>query len=607
MAQKNKWQPTDGLNFEQGALDAIKDMTNSLVKAGPGAGKTELLAQKANYLLTTNLCPSPQKILAISFKKDAAVNLAERVSKRVPANKFSQFYSVTFDAFAKGLLDRFLYGLPDVWRPSDDYEMDVSQNRLTQACQENGVYLGNSTVRSQTEGQLVESSLNGLSDINFNIWQTMLHGVDMGKSHLTFKMITRLVIFLLENNPNIVDSIRKTYKLVFLDEFQDTTLLQYELFSLCFKETENIITAVGDDRQKIMSWAGAHPNAFSTFKNEFKANQHALYINRRSDVKIQRLLQELNEYAQGDLLGETDILTREVNSKSIIQVKTFCFSDEESRDIVEMIQRFLMNGKNMDDFCILVKQLPDTYLNQLKQLFNQAGINIRNEAYFQDLLKENITILILKTLKAALDMSDPDAWTTVLKFLHAFSDSKNHFDPKKEEEIITRTKGFLKRIFIKLNTVTTIDDLFDLFQDIIVFYEIDNIRAQFVEYSNLGYLESLVQDLCDSLYLYYEKTGDWMEAILHLNGKNRIPIMTIHKSKGLEYDTVFLVGLDDQSFWSFKDSPEETTATLFVAISRAKKNFIATFTSNRLGKQCERQLISDYYDVFRQSGVVEFL
>lgn len=607
MVQKDEWQPTDGFVFEQGAIDAIKDMSNSLVKAGPGAGKTELLAQKANYLLTTNLCPAPQKILAISFKKDAAVNLAERVSKRVPENKFSQLYSVTFDSFAKNLLDRFLHGLPEEWRPSDDYEVDVSLNGLTQACNDNGINLWNNSMKNRKEAQLVESPLNELNGINFDIWQTMLHGNHTKKSYLTFKMITRLVILLLEYNPDVVESIRKTYKFVFLDEFQDTTVLQYELFSLCFKETENFITAVGDDRQKIMSWAGAHPNAFLTFRNEFQANEHALYINRRSDVKIQRLLQELNDYAQGDVLGDDELLLTEADSESILHAKSFSSDHEETQDIVETIKKFRMEGKNIEDFCILVKQLPDIYVDQLEVLFNQEGINIRNEAYFQDLLKENITILILNSLKAAIDTSDSEAWITVLNFLHVFSDSKNYFDLKKEEEAVTNIKKFLNHISIKLTSVTRIDDLFDVFQGIIIYYGMDNIRAQFVEYSNLGYIEKLVQDLCDSLYFYYEKTSNWLEAILYLKGKNCIPVMTIHKSKGLEFDTVFLVGLDDQSFWSFKDSSEETTATLFVAISRAKKNFITTFTCDRLGNTCERKLISDYYDVFRRSGVVEFL
>lgn len=603
MVQKDKWKPTDGFVFEKGAIDAIKDLNNSLVNAGPGAGKTELLAQKANYLLTTNLCPAPQKILAISFKKDAAFNLAERVSKRVPENKVSQFYSVTFDSFAKNLLDRFLEGLPLEWRPRNDYEVDVSLDALEQACKDNGVYFR----KNKKEAQLVEVPINELTGTDYDIWQTILHGNHKKKSYLTFKMVTRLVIFLLENNPYVVEAIRKTYKFVFLDEFQDTTVLQYELFSLCFKEKENFITAVGDNRQKIMTWAGSHPNAFLAFSNEFHANEHALYNNRRNDVKIQRLLAELNEYAQGEFLGRKDLVATEIKSESILQAKFFSSDYEETQDIVETIQDFRAKGKKIEDFCILVKQLPHIYVQQLKASFNQEGISIRDEAYFQDLLKENITILILNSLKAALNTSDSESWMSVLNFLHVFTDSPNYLNLKKEEEVITNTKKFLNHISVKLINVSGTYDLFEVFQDLIIYYGIDNIKARYSEYSDSNYLEKLLKGLCDNLYYYYKNTNDWNEAILFLKGKNSIPVMTIHKSKGLEFDTIFLVGLDDQSFWSFKDSPKETTATLFVAISRAKENFISTYTSNRSGKICEQKLISDYYNIFRKSGVVEFI
>ena len=76
----NPWSPSEGLILEPAALMAVKNLENSLVVAGPGAGKTELLAQKASYLLETNSCVNPSKILAISFKKDAAINLKNRIT-----------------------------------------------------------------------------------------------------------------------------------------------------------------------------------------------------------------------------------------------------------------------------------------------------------------------------------------------------------------------------------------------------------------------------------------------------------------------------------------------------------------------------------------------
>ncbi|WVV49583.1 UvrD-helicase domain-containing protein [Pseudomonas sp. NA13] len=74
---------------------------NRSVIAGPGAGKTELLAQRAAFLLQTDAAPSPRRILAISFKRDAASNLAARVRQRCHHTHASRFDSMTFDAFAK--------------------------------------------------------------------------------------------------------------------------------------------------------------------------------------------------------------------------------------------------------------------------------------------------------------------------------------------------------------------------------------------------------------------------------------------------------------------------------------------------------------------------
>jgi superfamily I DNA/RNA helicase len=79
----DEWRPSDGIQLDQDSLDVVRSQISQAVQAGPGAGKTELLAQRAVFLLQTNTCPAPKKILAISFKRDAAKNLKERVAKRV--------------------------------------------------------------------------------------------------------------------------------------------------------------------------------------------------------------------------------------------------------------------------------------------------------------------------------------------------------------------------------------------------------------------------------------------------------------------------------------------------------------------------------------------
>jgi len=85
-----QWSVCDGINLEKIAYETIKANRNVLVIAGPGTGKTELLAQKACYLFQTNICRNPHKILAICFKNDAADNLKKRVLKKIKSLKTAQ-------------------------------------------------------------------------------------------------------------------------------------------------------------------------------------------------------------------------------------------------------------------------------------------------------------------------------------------------------------------------------------------------------------------------------------------------------------------------------------------------------------------------------------
>ena len=116
LAAPEDWAPAGVRDLEPEAWRALRHPGSACVVAGPGAGKTEFLAQKACYLLETGLCPHPKRILAIALKTDAAANLRKRVDKRVPQHA-QRFHSLTFDAFTKGLVDRFRASLPDRWRP----------------------------------------------------------------------------------------------------------------------------------------------------------------------------------------------------------------------------------------------------------------------------------------------------------------------------------------------------------------------------------------------------------------------------------------------------------------------------------------------------------
>jgi superfamily I DNA/RNA helicase len=125
----DQWQPIGVDALEKNALKVVRSTNNRSVIAGPGSGKTELLAQRAAYLLQCGVSRAPRRILAISFKRDAATNLAARVRSRCHPDQAYRFDSLTFDAFAKGLVDRFGQALPERWRPTPDYEIVNANDR----------------------------------------------------------------------------------------------------------------------------------------------------------------------------------------------------------------------------------------------------------------------------------------------------------------------------------------------------------------------------------------------------------------------------------------------------------------------------------------------
>lgn len=102
--------------------------------------------------------------------------------------------------------------------------------------------------------------------------------------------------------------------------------------------------------------------------------------------------------------------------------------------------------------------------------------------------------------------------------------------------------------------------------------------------------------------------GDWNRAIENFRGEHSIPIMTIHKSKGLEYTAVYFVGLEDSAFWNFRNQLDEDRCTFFVALSRAKESVTFTFCKRRTGMRYPMQqhnAINEFFDLLQKPGIAE--
>ncbi len=554
----DEWVPTDGFILEDVAMLVATCNTNKLIMAGPGSGKTELLAQRASFLLETNTCIYPRKILAISFKKDAAKNLKDRVEKRCGKELVSRFESMTFDAFAKSLLDRFMEGLPANIKPIKNYE--IGQN----------------------------SENNGVSI-------------------LSFLAVSKLATELIRTNPLIKKSLQLTYSHIFLDEFQDTTSIQYELIKACFQDSRAIFTAVGDSKQRIMLWAGARKTVFEDYLNEFKATKETMIMNHRSApllVDIQKAMySNLNENA-------TDIQSSPKWASQMGEAYLRFFDDENAEtdvlcnEIIDLIK----TGVKPNDICILVKQTVDAYSKNIIKRLETSDIMARNETVYQDLLKEEIVKVLALIFTLTASKSNPLAWRYINDF---FCEVESLDENSKATEFIrieNELNEVIRTISKNIDGITD-EEIFNQNVDIILSkLSYDRLATMFPEYKNEAYYLKIITDFKKLLWMEYMSSNDWKVAVENFMGENSIPIMTIHKSKGLEYHTVFFIGLEDSAFWNFKNQPDEDKCAFFVALSRAKARVDFTFCSSRKTRFTDAQSnekINELYEMLAKTGLVK--
>lgn len=607
------WTPIDDLELEDNALDAVRQTSqNTLIVAGPGAGKTELLAQRASFLLETNICSNPQKILAISFKRDAAQNLLERVKRRCGEDLSRRFTSLTFDSFGKWLVDSFLNALPDGYRPSNDYGIITSTielRDLLRMVDENYFHTHNqrNLIYSLTQNTFPLKKEYPHYDFILKTLNKLI--TNHPKSLLTFPIISRLAQYIIDTNPILCKYLQITYSHIFLDEFQDTTYLQYDLIKSCFLGSNAIITAVGDDKQSIMGWAGAMVNIFDIYKSDFNAKKYQLLMNFRSAPR----LIELQQFLISKLMGQHIPIEFGKNwniNDGTIELLKFKNHEQEALELGKIINDWLQNEEiSPRDICILVKQQVDRYGLSIIKALNQLGISARNENNYQDVLTEDIVKLILNFLLFINDRKDDNARHELVNYIKSIRNISEDQDLIKLEMELFSYRQDIQQKFLSTE-IKQKEDSRSVIKELIDYIGQDLIISNFPQYNNRGYFNDLIEKLVDFLWKGYEIYDDWNKSINAVKGVDSIPIMTVHKCKGLEYDTIIFLGLEDSAFWSFNTQQAEDTRTFLVAMSRAKKRLIFTFSGERnTGRNGENipqesENIKPFYNVLNESNLV---
>ncbi len=618
----DQWAPIGVEALEANAMAVVRSTNNRSVIAGPGAGKTELLAQRAAYLLQAGTSPPPRRILAISFKRDAATNLAARVGKRCHRSHAGRLDSMTFDAFAKGLVDRFGQALPERWRPRPDYEImfpndTVYRGFLLQDVgtppKDIGTYAELQAISMKTfERSLLLGKLLPVAGwpnptvgqwAADRFWQSSLH--EGKKTFLSFPMIGRLAELLLRVNPMTREALRLTYSHLFMDEFQDTTQVQYDLVRTIFMGTDAVITAVGDNKQQIMRWALAMDDPFTAFDADSGAHRTPLYNNYRSSpalVRIQHILaQALDAHAvepvskttgtiSGDSCAIWDFSTPEVETD---RLAAFVSSEMKT------------HGLGPRDFALLVRQKAADYAAVLEPAFEAAGIPLRNEAglvgalMLQELLTEEASQLVVKLLRLSMAKRAGRHWSEcqdALGLLRGISvdddGAQARFARELDAYAVEIAADHPAPPMSRSEALALVEKLID-------FIGRKRLIAVHPAYAQGGWLQKVIDAAASHLCASSTHASDWSEVLDTYEGRHAIPLMTIHKSKGLEYHTVIFVGLDDGAWWSFAGDQIEATAGFFVAFTRAKQRVVFTYCSRR----GQRRKIATLYDLLSKAGV----
>lgn len=521
-----RWSPADDLSLEPNALAAAKEINRSLaLTAGPGAGKTEMLAQRADFLLRTGICRYPKRILAISFKVDASQNLKARVRKRCGKELAARFDSHTFHAFAKRIIDRFRLVLTGKDALDPDYS--IGQNRIQ-------------------------------------------------RRSITFADMVPLALEIVESSQLARNAIRQTYSHVFLDEFQDCTDVQYRFVKACFQGTSARLTAVGDTKQRIMGWAGALEGIFETYAADFKAHPLNLYQNFRSKSRLRRMQNAMVRVMDPPAaLGEDDLR----GDEGEIDVFRFDNDDDEANALAEAVRDWI-EDEDVDpsEIAVLVRNQQKLYCKKLRTALDARGVPFRDEDEDQNLASEPVANLIVDFLLVAAGQRQPAPYRRLLDLV-VFG---RGLDPEREYQARSRWDRFVAGARHGIATGET--DLADLdalqatVNDLLDIVGRDAVVGLSPNYAQGEYLQQQIEATIRRAHALLSNGEDSTAALASFSGDRAVRIMSIHKSKGLEFDTVVVLGVEKQTFFG---DPDAERSAFFVGISRAKRRLYLTVCEQR--------------------------
>ncbi|WP_416738201.1 ATP-dependent helicase [Mycoplasmopsis meleagridis] len=605
------------LNADQ--LEALNYFDNPLrIIAGAGSGKTRVLTRKIAYLINI-LGIAPNEILALTFTNKAANEMNERVTQYTSSNiklraeistfhalcakilrleaqnlGFNNNFQIIDDADKKVILDS-LYKLHDF--STQDIKFSHLMNVFSLA--KNYNYTGDELARHLDENEkdpevLKSHKLIGKMFEEYN--ETLKNKNCFDLDDLILK-----VNELFKNFPDITKKWANKYSYILIDEFQDTSKLQYEIVKYLASGKAHL-TIVGDPDQTIYSWRGADVSLILNFDKDFPNTKTVILKNNyRSTTKILDAANKLIHFNKNRF--DKDLITENKIGEDIEFFHAFS-PEAEARWAVQKINELKKNKIQLKNIAIFYRS--NYYSRPFEEELIRENINYKiynGQKFFQRKeIKDSLSYLRIIydfsdiSLTRIINTPTRKIGNATLTKLLNFANSKNKslyntlVDHYKELPV---TKSVLANIISFLNSIrkhhkalskySIYDTLNSLLKEVnyLTYIKNDPTLRQAGEENIRELLNSIktwekehpdkgIKEYLEEISLY--SAGDELDS-----GSNYVTLMTVHSAKGLEFENVFLVGMNDQIFphrrakYGNEDALEEERRLAYVAITRAKE------------------------------------
>ena len=552
------------LNEEQRAI-AANLKGNVLVVAGPGSGKTRLLVHRVAYELRR--APTQRfKVLVLTFTNEAARELQSRLVREVPRRAYGRVWCGNFHRLGQYLLRHYghLIEIPRNFEVIDEVQAaEVLERALSE--------LGIARVKPQELASTVSKFRNRVNmPTNSELghlggsFERIVERYTQLKAELGVLDFDDLIIqssMLLSSQPHLQDLVHDVYKSIYVDELQDTSLLQLEFLKLLHSQKATIF-AVADEDQMLYEWRDARLATISEYEQHFNTRVEYLVQNYRSPQNVVDVANELirhNQNRHGKELVSAD--TARSAHLAILQADT---PDEEAAQIAEQIRIRISGGQVPASQIAVLARIPSPIHSVLKALA-ESGVPA---TYVGDrAISRSIGVRFVKCI-VGVSAGSSDAQAMVARILGLLEHTVGTeiCSPETLAKIINLHKQLDVGSFVEavVNELSLGDAL-------------DATNKRYLSIATRAVrIAALNGDSRDYASINAALTLEWNRLELKvLRGENSVKLMTIHQAKGLEFRSVFLPRLEEGVIPSSRSQniPEERRL-LFVAITRAMDELI---------------------------------